>query len=320
LSAFAKHHLYVLEKHFGKYRVIHPPDTKPVGFFKAMPVYLRKNLSSLHTAERWLQEGSQVKEGEKPARKMKKRLVGKKRSMVDEQTQLALDENIDDEDFDVEGKEDLVSEYFGPWQVEPYYPGEAMEGMVPKNRYGNVWLYKPEMLPKGCAHVQLENLMKIARKLGLDCAPAMVGWEHGRYPRPVLSGFVVCEEDVETLTEAWAEDYRAQIQKEEIARKELIANNWKRLFKGVLIRERLEKEHGPIEKDPTQEKQKPKAKVETVASAKTKADNKVQRKVETDSSSRHQHDFIKISEDEKRGTMTRRCSCGLTITSENLML
>jgi hypothetical protein len=58
-------------------------------------------------------------------KRMKKRLIGKKRSMIDEQTQLALDENLDDDDFDVEGKEEFISEYFGPWQVEPYRPGEA---------------------------------------------------------------------------------------------------------------------------------------------------------------------------------------------------
>lgn len=44
-------------------QVIHPPDTKPVGFFKTLPVYPRKNLATLHTAERWLQEGMQIKAG-----------------------------------------------------------------------------------------------------------------------------------------------------------------------------------------------------------------------------------------------------------------
>jgi len=48
------------------------------------------------------------------------------------------------------------------------------DGQVPKNKYGNVWLYKPEMLPIGTRHVRLENLMKIARRLNIDIAPAMV--------------------------------------------------------------------------------------------------------------------------------------------------
>lgn len=65
-------------------------------------------------------------DSEKPVKRMKKRLVGKKKSLIEQQMALTQNEDIDDEEFDVEGKEDLVSEYFGPWQVEPYQPGVAM--------------------------------------------------------------------------------------------------------------------------------------------------------------------------------------------------
>ena len=143
---------------------------------------------------------------------MPKRLVGKRKALIDQQRQmLTQNEDLDDDEFDVEGKEvSLV--YFhwnmmtvlltcgdrsssrstmalGKWRpislarprslvvlsmIVVFLIAKWQNGLVPKNRYGNVWLYKPEMLPKGCRHVQLENLMRIARRLGIDCAPAMV--------------------------------------------------------------------------------------------------------------------------------------------------
>lgn len=48
----------------------------------------------------------------------------------------------------------LPLEVFGPWQVEDYVPPPAVDGKVPRNAYGNVELFKPTMLPKGCVHLQ----------------------------------------------------------------------------------------------------------------------------------------------------------------------
>ncbi len=44
------------------------------------------------------------------------------------------------------------------------------------------------------------GLNRIARKLGIDCAPAMMGWEIRKFGFvPVFDGFVVCEEFKDTL-------------------------------------------------------------------------------------------------------------------------
>lgn len=48
---------------------------------------------------------------------------------------------------------DKPVELFGEWQVEDYIPPIAKDGKVPRNEYGNVELFKPEMLPRGCAHL-----------------------------------------------------------------------------------------------------------------------------------------------------------------------
>lgn len=51
---------------------------------------------------------------------------------------------------------DLPLELFGEWQVEDYEPPVAKGGKVPRNEYGNVELFKPSMLPRGCVHIPSE--------------------------------------------------------------------------------------------------------------------------------------------------------------------
>ena len=98
-------------------------------------------------------------------------------------------------------------EIFGFWQTEIYVPPPAENGKVPRNEYGNVELFKEWMLPKGTVHVPLPGLNRVARKLGIDIAPAMIGWEYNRGGcHPMFDGFVVCEEFQETLLDAWNAD------------------------------------------------------------------------------------------------------------------
>ena len=50
----------------------------------------------------------------------------------------------------------------------------------------------------------MEGLSRVAKKLGIDCAPAMVGWDyHCGGSHPVFDGYVVCEEYEDTLMDAW---------------------------------------------------------------------------------------------------------------------
>ena len=85
----------------------------------------------------------------------------------------------------------------------------AVDGMVPRNEYGNVELFKPWMLPPGTVHVQ-ETIPKYLircwiriqdwishsrfRRTGIDAAPAMIGWDFsGGGCHPVFDGLVVCQ-------------------------------------------------------------------------------------------------------------------------------
>ena len=58
--------------------------------------------------------------------------------------------------------------------------------------------------PDVCRPPAVEGLSRVAKKLGIDCAPAMVGWDyHCGGSHPVFEGYVVCEEFEDTLMDAW---------------------------------------------------------------------------------------------------------------------
>lgn len=48
------------------------------------------------------------------------------------------------------------------------------------------------------------GLNKVCKKLNVDCASAIVGFDfHGGWSHPVYDGFVVCEEFGDTVIAAW---------------------------------------------------------------------------------------------------------------------
>uniref|UniRef100_A0A1A9WWI6 Rad4 beta-hairpin domain-containing protein n=1 Tax=Glossina brevipalpis TaxID=37001 RepID=A0A1A9WWI6_9MUSC len=133
-----------------------------------------------------------------------------------------------------------VLEIFGYWQTQDYDPPTAENGLVPRNAYGNVDLFKPSMLPKKTVQLRLNGLNRICRKLGIDCANATVGFDfHQGACHPLYDGFVVCEEFAETVTAAWHQEQAELARKEQEKYEARVYNNWKKLIRGLQIRERI---------------------------------------------------------------------------------
>lgn len=87
----------------------------------------------------------------------------------------------------------------------------------------------------------MPGLNRVCKKLNVDCAPAVVGFDFsGGGSYPVYDGFVVCEEFGELVTDAWFKDQEEAERKAEEKRLTRIHGNWKKLVKGLIIRERLE--------------------------------------------------------------------------------
>lgn len=88
--------------------------------------------------------------------------------------------------------------------------------------------------------ILVPGLLRIAKKLNIDCAPAVVGFDfHAGGSHPVNDGFVVCKEYKDTLIDAWNQEIEESRKREQKRYEDRVYGNWKRLVKGLLIRERL---------------------------------------------------------------------------------
>ncbi|CAH8617097.1 unnamed protein product [Heterobilharzia americana] len=223
MQDFKNHPLYVLPRHLLKFQVIYPTDAIPLGFFHNEPIYSRDCVHLCHTRESWLKEAMVVRVHEKPAKVVKARLSMKRKLLQ------ASDSTPP------------TVEVFGPWQVEPYIPPIAENGVVPRNSHGNVELFKPCMLPVGCVHLCLSGIQYVAKKLGIDCAEAVVGWSFhaGGWAHPKTEGFVVCKESVPVLIDAWRAEKMNAVKAANEERTERALNNWKRLVRGLFIWHRV---------------------------------------------------------------------------------
>ncbi|XP_037629601.1 DNA repair protein complementing XP-C cells [Sebastes umbrosus] len=228
IAEYKNHPLYALKRHMLKYEAIYPSTAAVLGYCRGEPVYSRDCVHTLHSRDTWLKEARTVRLGEEPFkmvrgfsnRSRKARMASEQK----EQNDLAL---------------------FGEWQTEEYQPPIAVDGKVPRNDYGNVYLFKPCMLPVGCIHLRLPNLNRVARKLEMDAAPAVTGFDfHGGYSHAVTDGYIVCEEHEEILRAAWEEEQELQKQKEKEKKEQRVISNWTLLVKGLLIRERLKQRYG----------------------------------------------------------------------------
>ena len=223
LSEFKNHPLYLLARHLLVAEVIRGPDGKeavPVGTFRGEAVYNRKDVHPVKSKEFWMRSARVVPDHEDPVK------VVKGRKKWDKYAEKYIT--------------DIPKFLFAEWQTEPFVPPTAVDGKVPKNRFGNVELFQPEMIPFGCVHIRSQGVAKVAAKLGIDCAQAVVGFDNSKHGvHPVFDGFVVCNEFKSVLMEALAEERAQKREKEREKKSKRVLNNWKRLTRALLIRERL---------------------------------------------------------------------------------
>ncbi|XP_026326715.1 DNA repair protein complementing XP-C cells homolog isoform X2 [Hyposmocoma kahamanoa] len=237
IAEYKNHPLYALKRHLLKFEAIYPPDAATLGFVRGEAVYARECVYVCRSRDTWLKEAKVVRLGEQPYKVVKARPKWDRLS-----NKLITDKPL---------------EIFGPWQVQDYEPPVAENGIVPRNAYGNVELFKDCMLPKGTVHIKLPGLNRVAKKLNIDCAPAMTGFDfNGGWTHPVFDGFVVCKEYEEVITEAWLKDQEDQERREREKIENRVYGNWKRLIKGLFIRERLKNKYGFQEPTPSTSQEK----------------------------------------------------------------
>lgn len=133
IGEFKNHPMYALKRHLLKFEAIYPPNPLTLGFVRGEPVYARECVHELHSREMWVKQARVVKPGETPYK------VVTARPKYDRRTDTVI--------------KDQPLELFGLWQTSEYEPPVAENGVVPKNAYGNVELFKPCMLPINTVHL-----------------------------------------------------------------------------------------------------------------------------------------------------------------------
>lgn len=229
---FKDHPVYALERHLRRHEVL-IPGAVPSGTVAAgaraplEKVFRRKDVRIARSAEKWFRLGREVKPAEIPAKWLPKR-VQNKRSRFEE------DEHNEDADGDA------GTPIYTMDQTEPYEPPPVRNGRVPKNKFGNIEVYVPSMIPKGGVHIVHEYARRAAYLIGVDCAPALTGFQFkGRQGTAVLNGVVVAKEFQEAVRAAIQGMLDLEQEMEDEKRRYVALRLWRRFLMGLRIRERI---------------------------------------------------------------------------------
>uniref|UniRef100_A0A0E0LUU1 Rad4 beta-hairpin domain-containing protein n=1 Tax=Oryza punctata TaxID=4537 RepID=A0A0E0LUU1_ORYPU len=276
------------------------------------PLFWVETLQSRHG---WLREGLQVRENELPAK-----VVARPKRTFNSQS---LQSNSNEDGLKP------TMELYGKWQLEPLQLPHAVNGIVPKNERGQVDVWSEKCLPPGTLHLRLPRIFQVAKRFGIDFAPAMVGFDYrsGRCV-PVFDGIVVCSEFKNTILEAYAEQEerrQAQERKQEEAQGLI---RWYQLLCSVVTTQRLKdsykapsSERGP--EGPSQDVSQQKGTHETRSSETKTRSNRLQVDRPFDCpfpAHDHEHEYPEEDQsfDEETFVRTKRCPCGFSIQIEEL--
>ncbi|KAI8380147.1 hypothetical protein BD560DRAFT_453258 [Blakeslea trispora] len=230
INAFKNHAVYALERHLKKFEVLYPRE--PVlGSVRGEKVYPRSCVKTVSTADAYRKMGKEIKPGEQPVKMVKANAVTIEKRRLKEQAKQ-------------DGHELLVPCY-GEWQTQYYSPPPLVNGKLVKNAYGTIDLFTPTMLPQGAAHIPIKGIAKVAKKLKIDYAEAVVDFEFMKMRAvPITDGIVVAEENKSIILEAW-DEYEQEEANKAIAKQEKeVYKRWRKLIKSLLIKAHVDKTYG----------------------------------------------------------------------------
>lgn len=229
---FKNHPVYVLERHLKHNEVIHPPDVVgKVNVGSSMnprmePIYRRKNVHTVRSADKWYRMGRDVLAGEQPLKHAKPK-KGRLPS-------IGPDERAEDQG------EEVGAALYAEFQTEIYIPPPVVRGRVPRNVYGNLDLYVPSMCPPGGIHIRHKLASKAARILQIDWADAVTGFNFkGRHGTAVVQGVVVAQEYGDAVHATIEGMENMQEQAEIDAKRAESLRLWRRFFLGLRIAQRV---------------------------------------------------------------------------------
>ncbi|KAL9102316.1 MAG: hypothetical protein Q9163_002534 [Psora crenata] len=230
---FKDHPYYALERHIRRHEVIHPKrEVGRVGIGRGHslstlePVYRRRDVQIVRSADKWYRMGREIRSGEQPLKRVAARRPHG--SLMDGDSGAISDDSVS-------------TGLYAIHQTSPYQAPPVVAGRIPKNVYGNLDVYVPSMVPAGSLHVRHPETARAARLLGIDYAEAVTGFIFkGRHGTAVIDGAVIATECVEAVYEILCafDDERVHTERERRIAESLAM--WRRLLTGLRIRERID--------------------------------------------------------------------------------
>ncbi|KAE8322973.1 Rad4 transglutaminase-like domain-containing protein [Aspergillus sergii] len=204
---------------------------------KEEKIYRRADVLKCLSAESWHKEGRQIKKGEAPLKRVPIRAVTLLRKREVDELERETGEKP---------KQGLYAKY----QTEYIIPPPIRNGVIPKNDYGNIDCFVPSMVPRGATHIPWPGTVRICKKLGIDYAEAVTGFEFGsKMAVPVIEGVVIASENEDLVKDAWRADAAEKREKERRKAEARILQTWRKFLFGLRIAERVREEYGESSRD-----------------------------------------------------------------------
>jgi xeroderma pigmentosum group C-complementing protein len=230
---------FVLERFLRREEALRP-GAQPVRTFvtgkgekaKEENVFRRADVLKCMSAESWHKEGRRPRKGEMPLKRVPIRAVTLMRKREVEELQR-------------ETGEKPLQGLYARYQTEFIIPPPIVDGVIPKNEYGNMDCFVPSMVPRGAVHIPWNGTARVCRKLNINFAEAVTGFEFGsKMAVPIIEGVVVAEENADLVKDAWRADQQARREKERLQQEKRILQTWRKFLMGLRIAERVRTEYG----------------------------------------------------------------------------
>ncbi|TQV97729.1 nitrilase [Cordyceps javanica] len=232
---FKDHPVFALLRHLRRHEVL-APTAMPSGTVSSgnkgplEKIYRRRDVRVARSADKWFRMGREVRPNEIPAKWLPKI----------KRTRPRNDRFDDDRRAEEDAQDAAGVPIYTKDQTELYEAAPVRNGKVPRNKFGNIEVYVPSMIPRGGTHIRHDLAAHAAKLMGVDYAPALTGFEFkGRQGTAVLKGVVVAEEYGAAMEAVLAGLEDAEQQREEELKALAALKLWRRLLMGLRIRERI---------------------------------------------------------------------------------
>ncbi|KAI1447817.1 Rad4-domain-containing protein [Annulohypoxylon stygium] len=234
---------YVLKRHLKREEAL-LPEAAPVKVFQVKgkgskveeeDVYLRKDVVAVKSAETWHKQGRAPMDGVQPLKHAPYRAATTNRRREIAEAEALTGHKV-------------LQPLYSFDQTDWIIPPPIQNGVIPKNEYGNIDMFAEHMCPEGAVHIPYRGVVRVCKRLEVDYAEAVVGFEFGhRMAVPVIQGVVVAQEHYERVMEELEKDEAERARKEDEKRRKEVLTTWRKFLMGLRIADRFKQDYGHLD-------------------------------------------------------------------------